>query len=59
MAEAPPHQLENILQRKEAQLAKAKDRYDKLSYECRTIRSTIEILAPKAEQKFDRSKEYP
>ena len=57
MTEAPPHQLENILRSKEAQLAKAKDRYDKISYECRTIRSTIEILVLKTEQKFDRSKD--
>ena len=39
--------LENSLKRREVQLAKAKDRYDKLNYECRTIRSTIEILASK------------
>ncbi len=58
MTEAPPHRLENILRSKEAQLAKAKDRYDNLSYECRTIRSMTEILASKVEQKFDRSKDY-
>ena len=51
-------ELQDTLKRKQIQLGKAKDRYDKLSYECRTIRSTIGILASEVEQKFDRSKDY-
>ncbi len=44
MKPSPQSALENSLKHREIQLAKAKYKYDKLNFECRTLRSAISIL---------------
>ena len=44
MKASPQSFLENSLKHREIELVKAKDKYDKLNFECRILRSAISIL---------------